>query len=728
MSTDLFGVRVLDVDPTERRARFRVFAVYYDESWDLVDPLPADASFFFRVLWEAAAGRGGPRFGPLRDLVALDDFLDESWVDRHTHRFVERFTRVASRNTPLTADDLGRLATFHSARAGHWQDEDGLAQGDFDVWATDPRWLAPLRPGQSWGSTSYATTAEHPAPAGWRAEYADLAALDDAHAAFVHGWLLLDEGDARRAAEAFTTAARARHNGDDGDDGAHRAKSLAHLGDAHARLGEVERAREAYQRALAVRTAEWSGGDRHRARAALGLGALPHAAGDEAAARAALARARPLAGGDRGLLAEIRRRAGAETLVDRADRLLFAAAGRRPSAAELAAGFGSAALARFALAAYQRRFDEALAAVDALAAPPHADRERAAEFGLDLAADEEGVQDAALPLVLATGAVAPAYRRHLGRLLAEGAEAEEPIRRLAPALFGLLERSGGHHTADTLAEALTEAVPGVAATVFHALGMAAKDRDDTARAADWFARAADLPARPHTAASAAYNLGVTRSRQGRSGAAVHAFTRAEAGFLACDDAARAGKAARGLADLANRRGDQATAWSAWSRAAYQESRARLRKDARARQSLLALADLLTESGAEAAAAAAHRLAGDGDADRPAATASYRWCATFHFAHWIADQGHLALADTLLRKVADGTGSYAAKAALTLGAHAYAAEDATRARTWWQHTLAVGDERRRHEASLNLGQLAKRERDIDEALRWFAPIADSTHPD
>ncbi|TDC67705.1 hypothetical protein, partial [Streptomyces hainanensis] len=42
---------------------------------------------------------------------------------------------------------------------------------------------------------------------------------------------------------------------------------------------------------------------------------------------------------------------------------------------------------------------------------------------------------------------------------------------------GLLERSGGHHTADTLAEALTEAVPGVAATVFHALGMAAKDRD-----------------------------------------------------------------------------------------------------------------------------------------------------------------------------------------------------------------------------------------------------------
>ena len=54
MSTDIYGVRVLDVDPKELRVRFKVFAVYYDTGSQSCPPVPDDPGFFFFLLWEAA--------------------------------------------------------------------------------------------------------------------------------------------------------------------------------------------------------------------------------------------------------------------------------------------------------------------------------------------------------------------------------------------------------------------------------------------------------------------------------------------------------------------------------------------------------------------------------------------------------------------------------------------------------------------------------------------------
>jgi hypothetical protein len=72
-------------------------------------------------------------------------FLDEDYVHRHTHRFVERVARVTTRNYPVGQGDF-EPATFYYHRDGGWQDEDKLTQRDYDVWVTDARWLAPCIP------------------------------------------------------------------------------------------------------------------------------------------------------------------------------------------------------------------------------------------------------------------------------------------------------------------------------------------------------------------------------------------------------------------------------------------------------------------------------------------------------------------------------------------------------------------------------------------------------
>ncbi|OPF73383.1 hypothetical protein VT50_0228635 [Streptomyces antioxidans] len=156
MSTDLFGVRVLDLDHEQRRVCFRVFVVYYEPSWGTGELLPDDPTFFFRVLWEAAENSTPRRDGSLADVVTLDEFLDEEWVESNTHRFVAGIERVAARNHPVSDEAFERLPMFSHERDGGWQDEERLAQGDYLVQVTDARWMESLRVGQSWGTTSYA--------------------------------------------------------------------------------------------------------------------------------------------------------------------------------------------------------------------------------------------------------------------------------------------------------------------------------------------------------------------------------------------------------------------------------------------------------------------------------------------------------------------------------------------------------------------------------------------
>jgi hypothetical protein len=166
MSTDLYGIRVMALDPRRRRVRLRVFVTYYDADEYDQALLDGDPSFFLRVLWDEADTR--PEDGaPLRERVSLDEILDEDWVDGNTWRFVARYEVVASKNVPFTRTDIAGLP----ARSYdlHWfTGEESLVQTDYDVWVTDPRWLAHLSLGRNWTTSSYPTQARPPpSPPTW---------------------------------------------------------------------------------------------------------------------------------------------------------------------------------------------------------------------------------------------------------------------------------------------------------------------------------------------------------------------------------------------------------------------------------------------------------------------------------------------------------------------------------------------------------------------------------
>jgi hypothetical protein len=152
MSTDLYRVRVLKLDPSARKVTFRVFLVYYD--WEGV---PTDASFFFRILWDEADTRFG-KGGPLGNEVSVEQFLDEKWVDESTHRFIERVTRLSAKNLKFAKGKRPPTFVYDS-----FKDEESLTQGDYEVIVTDSRWLQHLHEGQTWQTTSYETRAIMPA-------------------------------------------------------------------------------------------------------------------------------------------------------------------------------------------------------------------------------------------------------------------------------------------------------------------------------------------------------------------------------------------------------------------------------------------------------------------------------------------------------------------------------------------------------------------------------------
>ncbi len=152
MSTDLYGVRVLDVDNASRRVRFTIFVVYYDTAAEYHQPLLDEPSFFVRFLDEP--------YGSGTALADEQRLLDEDWVDSNAWRFIESVTRLATRNEPVT--DWAAYADFYYEREGTWENEDKLVQADFDVVFTDVKWMAHFQKGNSWGTTAYPTQADLP--------------------------------------------------------------------------------------------------------------------------------------------------------------------------------------------------------------------------------------------------------------------------------------------------------------------------------------------------------------------------------------------------------------------------------------------------------------------------------------------------------------------------------------------------------------------------------------
>lgn len=158
MSTDLYGVRVLKIEPSRRRVRFRVFVVYYDTRYENHQPIPEDHSFFFRILWDEADTRFGGG-GPLGEEVDVDSIGDEAFVDANTWRYIASVRQLAVRNHPI--EDWDSYHDFYYERDGRWVDEEKLVQADYDVFVTDEKYLTHLQVGMSWGTTSYETEADH---------------------------------------------------------------------------------------------------------------------------------------------------------------------------------------------------------------------------------------------------------------------------------------------------------------------------------------------------------------------------------------------------------------------------------------------------------------------------------------------------------------------------------------------------------------------------------------
>jgi tetratricopeptide (TPR) repeat protein len=728
MSTDLYGVRVLDVDRARRRVRLRVFVVHYEPSWGTNELLPEDPSFFFRVLWEGARGTGSMdgTDGPLADLVRLDDYLDEAWVDRHTHRFVSGVERVAARNHPLDDEAWDSLATYYYERDGGWQDEHLLAQGDYEVQVTDPRWLAGLCPGQSWGTGAHASRSG-PAPRDGRAaaeriaaEYAALAARGDAGAAFVLGWLRQEEGDIPGAAAAYRLAAGTA----DADE---RAKALLYLADLQAEQGEAQAARAAYEEAVAC-SGTTPEGERYRARAALGLGTLRRVLGDEGEAQAAYALAERC--GSVGLVREARRLAGTETWAERTCRVLRDA--DRDAALRLLADVcRSEAVARFGTALAGRDFDRARSELAGLLDP--ADLENAAAFALDLAAvwlrEEDGpAVDRAVELVAATGWSSEGYGRALDEGLIEARSGRTSrAEQIAFRLFRLLKDGADLDAVARLAGTAEQPHPRVAARAFHLLGATDMERGDLEAAAGWLRRGAALcEPDPDAAAAPAYELGVVCTALGEPVTAREAFGQAEKGFIYLGDRARA---ARRLAELLDGQGEWPAACAAWIRAAFHQARLELGGEEDAAWSVHRLGQLLAEAGERRTIRTARQLAGE--APQPGTAPMAGTCAAYHFAHWIRARGHGELALALLRAIveaSEGTGKHAAGAAVTLGATAFDKGEDDTARAWWVRALGAGHAAMAHRATMNLASLAKRRSDLPETLRLLTPVADSGHRD
>jgi len=163
MSTDLYGVRVLDINENEKKIKLRVFVVYYDTSYKYHQPIPVDKSFFLRILWDKADNRFGET-SSLGKEVNVDNILDETWVDHNTYKFIDKLEVLDTKNYPI--EDYSKYFDFYYARdlgdksvSLSWQDEENLVQCDYDLFVTDEKYLDHLSVGLSWGTTSYETNA-----------------------------------------------------------------------------------------------------------------------------------------------------------------------------------------------------------------------------------------------------------------------------------------------------------------------------------------------------------------------------------------------------------------------------------------------------------------------------------------------------------------------------------------------------------------------------------------
>ncbi|GAA3870199.1 tetratricopeptide repeat protein [Streptomyces sedi] len=720
---NLFGVRVLSIDRERCRVRLRVLVTRYE---DLLDEdgdalLPDDPSFFFRVLVEAADDTIGFRYGPLTDLVTHGEYFDADWIDRHTHRFVTAVERVAAHNLEVDPEEFEEYSG--ECEDGAWPDEELLVQGDFDIRVTDPRWLEPLRVGDCWDTGNFASDAVPSTGEDIEPWYARQAERGSAHGHFLLGWLREERGDTAGAAERYAQAA-------DLADPATEGKALLALGDLRAREGAYEAACASYERA------EHSAphphyGDRYRSRAAVRRGVLLRGLGRETEADAEFgwALATEFAQRDEGLAAEIRRSTGTESPAAHAHRL--AGDGDLTGARALLEehyGEPARALAGPLLA---ENFPEAEALLLAITEDRDLDAAATLLVALSLAwADEwrrRRAVTATLRLAMLTGRPAEGYR---AAVAGTGGPATLGARRVGRKLLELLEQDGSASAVLVMATAAECWDPSAAARGFLTVGTRSRERGDLAEAVEWLERAASADtADEETRALSSLGLGLALRDLGEPERAAEALRQAVDRCGAQHRLGRQAVAATGaLAVLAHARGDRTEAFADWGRAVVRLSR--WEGGSGTARALHTLLRVLKEHGAPEEAVhalnAALEAEGMSFARRVEASSKPHFQAVFRYGEFLHDGDESELGLTLLRTAAEGTGQWAARAALALATQAEREGDQDAAREWRRRAKNSGDSGMALTAVLQLGAAAKEERDLPALLEHFGRTAASDH--
>lgn len=153
MSTDLYGVRILEVLPAAKTVKFQLIVTYYEPARRSHMPLLSDITGIFRVV--ADSSNSGYRKSPIADELTVEQYCSEKWVNENAYKFIVSFTIQEKLNTPLRS--YKGISEFYYCRDGRWQDEEKLAQGIYAVTMTDAKYLAHLKKGQVWGTTAYDT-------------------------------------------------------------------------------------------------------------------------------------------------------------------------------------------------------------------------------------------------------------------------------------------------------------------------------------------------------------------------------------------------------------------------------------------------------------------------------------------------------------------------------------------------------------------------------------------
>lgn len=88
---------------------------------------------------------------PLAHHVSHDDIVNVSWLHQHVEEYIDDAVLTEIRNLPVTED----LEQMSPKELNKFFASDRAPWALFDVTATNPDWIAHLKPGMKWESSAY---------------------------------------------------------------------------------------------------------------------------------------------------------------------------------------------------------------------------------------------------------------------------------------------------------------------------------------------------------------------------------------------------------------------------------------------------------------------------------------------------------------------------------------------------------------------------------------------